>query len=646
MKTLRIIKSVAFILCTLTSCIIYSQVYSAKDGAFVVFQEKAEKEIECTFPEKEKNIILFGWPRNLNDFIKSYRASELIFSAPFPMTDQDLINYWTKLNDMDELAFVVQYHPVMLMALGQAAFIADDYSRKEYAIELIHSDKSKTAIVLKFRDHMLDTHLNTKFENGDDEGINIQMKLTMPKDCWVRSARIYKKAVGGKDSTEIFPFIFATQMHDRVQMNIRDTTKQVGEFIYSIHPTDLLGNLHPGLKGAYVQNYNTITAPRVINFNSYVPDHTKSVKLSWQCSVPERVRGFEIYRGSEIEGPFKRIASLEASDSVYIDNVNGVMQAFYYFVQIIDQTGERINSITQFVTPLLKEKPMSPPEITAESVNGGIRISWPTYDALHLIRGYYVYRRDRDTSSWSQVSNFLDKKGSSISFTDTSSTLQSEMRYTYAVKSESTSYELSDFSVHTSARPDKSRNVMTPDQLEWRRLDDGHLMLYWNDERIKDPSISYYHIFASDANGNPTKEMPNSPVNAQLQYWINAALTENEFGYCIQSEDAWGNKSTCSHPVKPLWQSSIATPGIILVHPIATGYHLTWGVPTASSVKSILLYEVKENNETTLVKTFTPLVHSYDILPLKGDQIRSFYLAYQSADGKESDRGDVVVINR
>ncbi|HZV71094.1 MAG TPA: hypothetical protein VFG10_16180 [Saprospiraceae bacterium] len=646
MKRLNIQIIIIAISCIFIYVSAASQVYPAQKGAFLVFQEKAEKDMNVIFSEKEKNMVSFEWPRNLNDFIKSYRAAELIFIAPFPMADQDLINYWTKLNEMDELAYIVQYHPVMLMALGQAAFIPDDHSKKEYTIEIIHADKSKTQRILKFRDHILDTHLNTKFENADDKGINIQMKLTLPKDSWVRSARIYKKAVGGKDSMEIFPFIFATQMHDRIQMNIRDTTKQVGEFIYSIHPTDLLGNLHPGLTGAYVQNYNTITAPRVIDFKSYAIDHSKTVKLSWQCSIPERVRGFEIYRGPEMEGPFRRIATLETQDSVYLDHVNGVMQSFYYYVQIIDQTGEKINSIKQFVTPLLKEKPMAPPEIIAESVKGGILISWPTFDALYLIRGYYVYRRDRDTSSWTQVSNFLDKEGVSMSFTDTSSTLKPDMRYTYAVKSESTSYELSEFSEYATARPDKSRTIRTANNLSWRRLDEGHLMLYWDDQRISDSYISKYHIFMLDDKGNFSKEVKNSPVDANTQFWMNDVLTDNPFGYCIQSEDVWGNKSSCSNPIKPFQQNQIETPGIILAHPTSTGYHLTWGIPNNTSVKSILLYEVKGNNEVSLFKTFTPQTTSFDILPLKEDQFRTFYLAYKSVDGKESEPGDAVVISK
>ena len=117
------------------------------------------------------------------------------------------------------------------------------------------------------------------------------------------------------------------------------------------------------------------------------------IRLAWQCSVPERVRGFEIYRSMESDGPFIRIASLPPSDSFYMDQVEGVMRNFFYYIQILDQTGKGNKSIIQFVTPLLKEKPQPPLDLIATPAKQGVTLTWPTQDGLYQTRGNMLAAR-------------------------------------------------------------------------------------------------------------------------------------------------------------------------------------------------------------------------------------------------------------
>jgi hypothetical protein len=621
-----------------------AQIFTAKGGSFVVFHDTPLKDATVQLSGVSGMREKYEWPKNENEFIQEYRIAENIFAGPMNLTDENLQKMWAQLEDMDALAPSYQFTPTLLLALGQATYIPGNEKLDACTISIRNGKETETKS-LQWFDHMA-VGGTGKAESVKDNGIQVKLKFIFPKESWIKGARVYKKTVGAEKQTEIFPFVFASSWIDRIEMNIRDTMKLVGEFLYTIQPIDYLGNIHPALQPVYAHNYNNMSAPLIVRFKSEAIKESKVIRLAWQCSVPERVRGFEIYRGMESDGPFQRIASLPPSDSFYIDQVEGVMHNFFYYIQILDQTDKGNKSIIQFVTPILKEKPGPPIDLIATPAKEGVKLTWPTLDGMYQTRGYYVYRLGRDTSSWSQVSEFLPRKGEIMSYTDTSKILQTQNEYTYVVKSESTSYILSEPSTIAVSRPDKPREVETPGDLSWRFMDEGQLMLYWSDQRIHDPYIIRYHIYAADVNGQAEMEVPGSPISSGQNVWLQPDTFLIKDGYAIRSEDAWGNLSPVSQTIHPLSNKIISAPGIILVHPNANGYRLSWGLPTEKTIKSIQLYELNTKEEAVLVKSLTPQTGTFDIPKLKDGQVRSFYLSYKTIDGKESEVGDVVIVSK
>ncbi len=623
--------------------VMQAQIFTAKDGSFVAFHDVPLKDATVNVSGMGSMREKYEWPKNENDFVQEYRLAEKIFAGPVNLSDEDLQKMWTQLKDIDTFAPSFQFSPTLLLALGQATYLPGIEKLATCTVS-VRTDKETETKTLQWIDHMT-AGGKGKAESIKDDGIKIQLKYIFPKESWIKGARVYKKTVGAIEETEIFPFVYTSSWIDRIEMNIRDTMKLVGEFLYTIQPYDYLGNTHPALQPVYAHNYNNMSSPLIVRFKSEAIKESKVIRLAWECSVPERIRGFEIYRGMESDGPFNRIASLPPSDSIYIDQVEGVMRNFFYYIQILDQTNKGNKSTIQFVTPLLKEKPQPPLDLIATPTKEGVKLTWPTQDGLYQTRGYYVYRLDRDTSSWMQVSEFLPLKGEIMSYTDTSKILQSQNEYTYVVKSESTSYQLSDPSNKAYSRPGKPRVVNTPLELSWRFMDDGQLMLYWSDQRIHDPYIIRYHLYATDVNGPGEMEVPGSPIDSGQTIWVQPDTFKLKDGYAIRSEDAWGNLSAVTPAIHPLYNKTLSPPGIILVQPTANGYRLSWGVPEKPTIKSIQLYELNAKEEAVLVKSLPPSTGTFDIPKSKDGAARTFYLKYKGIDGVETDAGDMVILN-
>jgi hypothetical protein len=245
-----------------------------------------------------------------------------------------------------------------------------------------------------------------------------------------------------------------------------------------------------------------------------------------------------------------------------------------------------------------------------------------------------------------QISSFIPRSGEVMSYIDSSRTLEAHLEYHYNIRSESTSYALSDPSLISASRPDNPRKIITPQGLSFRHLDDGTLMLYWKDHLKIDPFTTKYHIYTVDADGKADKEVSGSPIDVHQNFWIQKEGPMASNGYVLQAEDAWGNLSLPTFDLNPMVKAQLSTPGMILVKLVGNGYRLSWGLPEDARIKSIELYEIESSGNESLVKSFSPIISSYDIPLLESDQVKSYFLKYKWTDGTDSENGDIVIISR
>jgi hypothetical protein len=230
-------------------------------------------------------------------------------------------------------------------------------------------------------------------------------------------------------------------------------------------------------------------------------------------------------------------------------------------------------------------------------------------------------------------------------YIDTSATLNPELTYYYMVKSENLNRVQSKPSSSQSVQSAKTRMVRAPQQVEWRYLDDGTMMLFWEDLLPSDPFVTKYLVAVTDSLGSNYQLIPRAEIDPKNTAWLQGEKRKAGTWYCVLAEDKWGNRSAC-HPVQPRKEQITTKPGVIQIQQSGKQYMLTWAVPTDKNVEAIRLYETVENEKPVLIKTFEPTSFSYVIPMVKGDHPKSYFLTYWLKDGKESERGDAVLIKK
>ena len=380
------------------------------------------------------------------------------------------------------------------------------------------------------------------------KNVSIYLRLAFPKNSWVDSARVYKKIAGSKDSVEITPQVSATQLSDRIDLYMRDTSKMLGEFIYTVQPYDQLGLWHKPLPGIKANNYNSVASARITDFFPKQIPGTRKVTMKWKSTLPTRVQGFEIYRSEKTIGPYQKIASLPSKDSTYTDDVNIEGDNFYYYVQLVGMNGPGPKSSPQLVVLSGGSVKKS---LKAESWPDGIHLQWTTPDTIGRIKGYYVFRSKKDTTEWIKISELIAPKKLGMSYIDTTSNLDSTTTYAYIIKTENSANDITAFTGVTYVKPIKTRAVISPTALEWRFLEDGTLMLFWEDMRRQDPHIKQYLVATTDSIGSSHQLISKAIVDAKNTAWLQGEKQKAGTWYCVIAEDKWGNRSECSAAVMP-----------------------------------------------------------------------------------------------
>jgi hypothetical protein len=620
-----------------------SQVYTSPHGSFILFDKAVRMDVEYTVLSDPIKNESYHWPGNANEFIRRYREAQATFGEPVPMTDEMLIKLFASMEEHRGQGNALQMHPTTMLALGSAAFIKNDKTIKSVLVDKKDANKQRETFTLESVDHLL-TGRAAKISQKQQDGTDIQFVVAFPGDSWIDSARVTKQVVGSDIASIIKPILLTTSLGDKTVMQVWDTSKVVGEFIYVIQPHDKLDNWHPALPGVYAHNYTQHTEPRITEFEAIAMKESKSISLSWNVTYSERVRGFNIYRAACQDGTFLPIGTVPVTEKTYTDHVKGTMQEYFYYVQVIDQMGPGARSITKFVVPSFHEKPAPPVAVGATSIQGGIQVLWSTHDPFYHVQGYYVFRKPPGNHAWEQISPFLMRAGEQMTWTDTSRFLDPNVEYVYAVKSESSSYIHSDLSAPAYARPQIKRELTTPGVVNKRTLDGGQHMLYWEDMRLHEPYIAFYHLFESDATGKIGKEVTGSPFDDEQLTWIIPTGQPVASGYVLQIEDAWGNRSAYSSIVQTNTVVNNPSPARLLARPAPGGYILQWASISSPMVKSIELYKVNADGKRTLAKSLKPATTSFVLSDMKAGQTEMMYITYKFEDGSESERSEMVIL--
>lgn len=380
-----------------------------------------------------------------------------------------------------------------------------------------------------------------------------------------------------------------------------DTTlARPGVYHHVIRPADRYGKMGPVSEYAQGANFPPTAEPMVTDMNAVGMEDSPAIQLEWRVVNHWRLRSLALYRGRTFEGPYELVRHFSPEDSTYLDPVDEVMEAYWYYFEMNDIA--RPEPIESVKIPAISDYswPAAVPDSVAAVVDGPeIIIHWKR--AGYQDRGYYVMRTQGFGEPDQMVSEFIhtDEERGHYEWTDTTAAHEPGHTYTYAVISESIGYEKSELSEIVHARPDVPIFVPAPTDLKLGRTGDSTFLLSWSDHSA-DESLHHmgYRVYQKDDRADDgfrliTPEMLLFETNSLELEEITPADT-----FVVKAFNIYDDESAFSNPVAlhdPYFYHF--GPEYLMGRNEGEGIRVSWNQPLRENISGYTLYRIDEADE-------------------------------------------------
>lgn len=460
-------------------------------------------------------------------------------------------------------------------------------------------------------------------------------------------ARVFRAKYGDTVYSEVpANVLFTGGENGRPQLDITDiTVTPKRAYSYYIIPVDNLGN--EGTKSEIVNVYN-LAKPhdigQVLTFKATAIDTAKSIKLSWALTNKNGLVSIDIYKGTKYNEPLNRVASVPASDSVYVDANISPTKTYYYSIVANGNFGKSNPSAR--VSAIIKgsNKNLFPPQhITATRKGNIVTLKFSKTESD--TRAYYVFRGEGYTGKLVQLNRMLLSKDSALNFYDTLPTNNNTKIYTYAVADENTSYNISPLServpvVYGGVPP-------IPTRLNAKMFNDS-VLLVWQ-KPTGSQWIKGYNVYrtATDENGGvkSRNELIATTQSPEINSYTDGELNDGwHYSYTVASviDDEVSSMSSNASVTVPL--SLPLNPANISVSSAEKTVKLSWDAPADKSVKTIKIYRAEVNGDFKMIAEL-PLSQNEYIDKSVAENTTYFYaMSATNIKNKESKKTDAVGI--
>ncbi len=215
----------------------------------------------------------------------------------------------------------------------------------------------------------------------------------------------------------------------------------------------------------------------------------KKVKLLWDISPQEEVRGYKLYRSEEREGEYRFVAKIEnRSQHDYLDSgtyEKPLEDNFTYYYRMTSYNKVDVESApSETVSATTKPRPVKPAGLSGESLHvKEIPLKWEPNPEDDII-GYHIFRSFDEHEKFHEIE--MVKENTSL----VDKSLEDGKEYRYKMQAEDRDGLLSDFSrtitICTKPRP------RSPRGLEYV-IRGGEVVLTWTPN--SEPDIISYNVF-------------------------------------------------------------------------------------------------------------------------------------------------------
>ncbi|MCB0707644.1 MAG: hypothetical protein KDC34_20150 [Saprospiraceae bacterium] len=416
--------------------------------------------------------------------------------------------------------------------------------------------------------------------------------------------RVYRSQSGSADEQEIFPAwsVYHASGGDTIFTRMQDTMLQVeGQYSYRVEPLDRLGN-----RG---QSFSTINYTYLKSDREPVVrklDATEG-KLSWELAFPERVRSLHLYRGHTFNGPYERIAVLKPDQRSFQDAGSTPMEGLFYYLVVNDVLGENRHSLIVHSIDKDVRSAYPPEQWQIAEIPEGIQLDWQ--NPLGSVRGFYVYRASGYRGAWELASSFIPASGQNHSWVDTSENLIPGQIYSYALATESESYQKSERSNSKSIRISVSEPVQSIHWIE-ASADNEQVSISWENLFARVPALAGYKLYRQYLDQENSPQLIAELDRNTNKYLDNSMGEPGQYAWTIIAVDLFGNQSSGSQPAIFNWTGkSVMAPEQVSAIKTRNGILIKW--TAARNAERLQILRSEEQGDWLVLKDFPESTFEY-----------------------------------
>jgi len=475
---------------------------------------------------------------------------------------------------------------------------------------------------------------------------SIYMDLRFPAQ-WkqVISADVKRKNIT-QDAGQYKPVYPRITVTDKQVMQIADTSLRVlGAYHYRVQLKDIFGNKDTAVYYFEEDNIPRQWVPEVSDVKIVSAPEARALQLSWSVSAPDRVQSVTLYRSREYDTGYRVEGVFNGTDKSYTDHVGEANELYFYYFEVKDIFGHSTRTVRYHSVYEGSSIPAPPAEVTLTESAQGPQLSWAASD--RITRGFYVFRKEGLNGTFVQVSPMILIREGKGAFLD-SARLSPEFNYFYAVKSESDTYNQSDFSDTLFYQPAVSRSpaYLKPPYDIHLSYTGTAARLTWENVHDEYPRVLGYVVYRKSEDEKEYRQLTREPLHFSQNMYLDSAFNgATRFSYVIAGVDGMGNTGAQSLPV------NLDLSGRFVLVPEETGFAadakgitLRWTAISAGQIKSIKIYRAEDNGNITLVSTLDNQKTQYRDIAVKKGRSYTYQVATVDLKGREN-RAEPLVVN-
>jgi len=596
-------------------------------------------------------------PESLDEFKSRLEKFNNIIPVPLPLDQVPVNDLWNKISaygNADSLKF---WSGVLCVRLAAGMMYLDSTvsSGGVYTYRVSKIDASGNSFeplisnVEKFPANVSLSKPHIEFKTAGEKTILLRWNGGTGKSP--AYFRAYRQDNLKGDFTLINPLKLITAKQDSTFLIVQDTLiSPLQLYKYFVVTLDYFGNTDAVSDTVLVGSYDFRNVPFPDQLHSESSSSLNAIRISWRLEDPRLVRNLSLYKSADFDTGFVKIEDLSPSDTFFVDQQVLPMKKYFYYLVMHGPLGE-VSPPSAKVFGMLRStiKPVPPNIFKSEGTNNGVRLE--IFDSDKLLLGYRVYRSNGFNSTLQLISNLVPYHDSMTVYTDTSSLLQGDRIYLYAVRAENSSHVVSDFSDTVSVRPHKPTTPPTPMNLT-AYYSGNHVQLYWDDLQPVDGALRGYYVYRRELNQseNETSEyrkLVDTLLNEHTNRFADTTAVEgNSYEYAIQAIDIFGGKSELSSSAKIFLSIPLPiAPGGLRAENNSNSILITWDETIQNRLAGYRIYRYVRGTNPIIVGQINNVKElSFTDSTVRKGNLYFYFITSVNNGGKESKPSEEVLI--